>query len=231
MRGRGPGADEKMRRDRTSLESPLEGMIRRKLVAVIRSATPEQALASAEALAAGGITSLEISLAMPEGIEVLRALAPRHGLTVGAGNVLGKDQAEAALEAQARFVVCPVADLSLVSLCREAGAVSVIGALTPSEILTAHRAGADVVNIFPIEALGGIRFVKAVLEGLPPFPLRIEGGVTLENLADYLGLPVQLIGVGENLIVPRLVAKGAYATVTARARDFVLQVEKRKAHR
>lgn len=219
-----------MKREGTSLEPALEGMVRRKLVAVIRSKTPEQALACAEALAAGGITSLEISLTIPEGVEVIRALAARHGLTVGAGSVLSKDQAEVALQAQARFVVCPVADLSLVPLCREAGAVSVISALTPSEILTVHQAGADVVNIFPVQALGGARFLRAVLEALPPFPLRVEGGVTLENLPDYLGLPIQLIAVGDNLVVLRLVAKGAYATVTARARDFVLQVERRKAN-
>lgn len=214
-----------------SLETALKGMIRRRLVAVIRTTTPEQALATGEALAAGGITSLEIRLTVPEAAQVIKALAARPGLMVGAGAVLSKEQAEAALEAQARFLVCPVGDVSLVPLCREAGVVSIIGALTPTEILAAHRAGADVVKIFPVEALGGPGFLRAVLESLPPLPLMIEGGVTLENLPDYLGLPVELIAVGEHLIVPRLVATGVYARLTARARDFVLLVERRKAGR
>ncbi|MBW8058104.1 MAG: 2-dehydro-3-deoxyphosphogluconate aldolase [candidate division NC10 bacterium] len=206
-------------------------MMRRKLLALIRTKTPEQALATAEALATGGITSLEIPFTMPEAVQVLKALAARHDLTVGAGTVLNKEQAEVALAAGARFLVCPIGDVSLVSLCREAGAVSVLGALTPTEILMAHRVGADVVKIFPVDALGGARFVRALLEALPPLPLMVEGGATLENLPDYLGLPIRLIALGEALIVPRLVAKGAYAAISARARDYVLLVERRKGSR
>jgi len=172
-------------------------MIQRRLLVVIRTKTPEQALAAAEAVAAGGILSLEVSVTMPDADQVIKALAPRHGLTVGAGGVLSKEQAELALQAEARFLVSPVGDISLVPLCREAGAVSVIGALTPTEILAVHRAGADVVKIFPVDPLGGPRYLRAVLDPLPPLPLMVEGGVTLENLPDYLGLPIRLIALGE----------------------------------
>lgn len=206
-------------------------MIRRRLLAVIRTKTPEQALAAAEAVAAGGILSLEVSVTMPEADQVIKALAPRHGLTVGAGGVLSKEQAELALQAEARFLVSPVGDVSLVPLCREAGVVSVIGALTPTEILAVHRAGADVVKIFPADPLGGPRYLRAILDPLPPLPLMVEGGVTLENLLDYLGLPIPLIALGEHVVVPRLVAKGVYAPITARARDLVLLVEKRQGRR
>lgn len=215
----------------TSPETALEGMIRRRLLAVIRTKTPEQALATAEAVAAGGILSLEIPLTVPEAAQVIKALARRRGLIVGAGAVLSKEQAELALRAEARFLVCPVGDVSLVPLCREAGALSVIGAMTPTEILAVHRAGADVVKVFPVEPLGGPRFLRAVLDPLPPLPLMVEGGVSLENLPDYLGLPIPLIALGENLTVPRLAARGVYAPITARARDFVLLVEKRKGKR
>jgi len=109
--------------------------------------------------------------------------------------------------------------------------VSVIGALTPTEILAVHRAGADVVKIFPADPLGGPRYLRAVLDPLPPLPLMVEGGVTLENLPDYLGLPIPLIALGEHVVVPRLVAKGVYAPITARARDLVLLVEKRQGRR
>jgi len=221
-----------VRSDRgTSPEAVLEGMIQRRLLAVIRTKTPEQALAAAEAVAAGGILSLEVSVTMPEVDQVIKALAPRRGLTVGAGGVLNKEQAELALQAEAQFLVSPVGDVSLVPLCREAGAVSVIGALTPTEILAVHRAGADVVKIFPVDPLGGPRYLRAVLDPLPPLPLLVEGGVTLENLPDYLGLPIPLIALGEHVVVPRLVAKGVYAPITARARDLVLLVEKRQGRR
>jgi 2-dehydro-3-deoxyphosphogluconate aldolase/(4S)-4-hydroxy-2-oxoglutarate aldolase len=206
-------------------------MIRRRLLAVIRTQTPEQALAAAEAVTAGGLLSLEISMTVPQADQVIRALAPRRGLTVGAGVVLRKEQAELALQAGARFLVSPVGDVSLVPLCREAGAVSVIGALTPTEILAAHWAGADVVKLFPVDPLGGPRYLRAVLELLPAFPLMVEGGVTLENLPDYLALPISLIAVGEQVVVPRLVAKGVYASITARARDLVLLLEKRQGRR
>lgn len=226
--GRSFGAEE-MNRETRGPETVLDGMIHRKLLAVIRTKTPEQALASAEALAAGGITSLEIPVSLPDAAEVIRTLAARPGLTVGAGAVLNMEQAELALKAEARFLVCPVGDVNLVPLCHEAGAVSVLGALTPTEIVTVHRAGADAVKIFPVEALGGLRFLQAVFGALPRPSLMVEGGVTLENITDYLGLPIRLIALGETLVVPRLVASGVYAAITARARDFVLRVEKRKA--
>jgi 2-dehydro-3-deoxyphosphogluconate aldolase / (4S)-4-hydroxy-2-oxoglutarate aldolase len=219
---------KEMNRETRGPETVLDGMIYRKLLAVIRTRTPEQALASAEALAAGGITSLEIPVSLPDAAEVIRTLAAQPGLTVGAGAVLNMEQAELALKADARFLVCPVGDVHLVPLCHEAGAVSVLGALTPTEIMTVHRAGADVVKIFPVEALGSLRFLQAVFGVLPHPSLMVEGGVTLENLPDYLGLPIRLIALGESLVVPRLVASGVYAAITARARDFVLRVEKRK---
>jgi 2-dehydro-3-deoxyphosphogluconate aldolase/(4S)-4-hydroxy-2-oxoglutarate aldolase len=209
----------------------LGGMVRRRLLAVVRTKTPEQALASAEAAIAGGITTLEIALAVPEAVRVITALASKPQVTVGAGGVLTKEQAEMALMAQARFLVCPVGEVSLIPLCREAGVVSVLGAITPSEIWSVHRAGADVVRISPVEALGGSRFLRAVLEALPPLPVMVEGGVTLENLPDFLGLPVQMIGMGASVMVPRLIARGVYAPITARARDCVLLVEKRSGMR
>jgi 2-dehydro-3-deoxyphosphogluconate aldolase / (4S)-4-hydroxy-2-oxoglutarate aldolase len=205
----------------------LGEMVRRKLVAAIRTKTPEQALASAEAVAAGGIASLEIALTIPGAVEVIRALAHRTRLAVGAGGVLTKEQAETALAARASFLVCPVGDVSLVPLCREAGVVSVLGAATPSEIWQAHRAGTDVVRVFPVNALGGPRYLRTIRESLPPVPVMVEGDVTLENVPDYLALPVQMIVLGECVVVPGLVARGVYASITARARDFALLVGKR----
>ncbi len=210
-------------------ETVLDGMVHRKLLAVIRTKTPEQALASAETLAAGGITSLEIPLTVPDAIHVIKTLASRDDLIVGAGGVLSQEEAEQALGVQARFLVSPVGEVSLVPLCREAGAVSIIGALTPTEIFAVHRAGADLVEVFPVDGIGGLGFLRALFELLPQLRLMVRGGVTLETLPDYLGSPVQIIALGESLIVPRLVARGAYAAITARAREFVLLVESRKA--
>lgn len=218
---------ERARKELSGPQAVLDGMSHRKLVAVVRAKTPEQALAIAEALAAGGITSLEVPLSVPDAAQVIKTLAGRPDLTVGAGTVLNREQAELALQTGARFVVCPIGELGLVPLCKEAGAVSIIGALTPTEILTVHRAGADVIKIFPAEVLGGPRFLRALFGPLPPLSLMVEGGITLDNLPDYLGLPIQLMGLGEGLVVPRLVTGGVYAGITARARDFVLLVAKR----
>ncbi|MFQ5880940.1 MAG: bifunctional 4-hydroxy-2-oxoglutarate aldolase/2-dehydro-3-deoxy-phosphogluconate aldolase [Candidatus Methylomirabilales bacterium] len=209
-------------------ETTLKAMIRRRLLAVICTRTSEQALASAEAVAAGGITSLEISCTIPDAVQVIKTLASRPGLTVGAGTVLRKEQAEAALKAGARFLVSPVGEISLVPLCREAGAVSVIGAFTPTEILTAHRAGADMVKVFPVDAVGGPRFLRELLEPLSQLPVMVAGGVTLDSLPDYLGLPVQTIALGASLVLPRLVEQGAYAALTERAAQFVFLVERRR---
>jgi len=209
-------------------EVTLKEMIRRRLAAIIHTKTPEQALAVAEAVAAGGIFSIEIPMAMPDAVEVLRTLSPRPDFIVGAGGVLMRGQAEVALKAGARFLVSPIAEQSLIPLCREAGAVSVIGGVTPTEILTVRRAGADMVKVFPLESMGGPRFLRELLEPFPDLPLMISGNVTLESLPDYLGFPHLVIALGSGLVIPRLVSQGRYATITERARQCMILVEKRR---
>lgn len=206
----------------------LKEMIRRRLVAVIHTKTPEQALAVAEAVAAGGILTLEIPAAMPDASGVLRALTPKPGLIVGAGGVLTSGQAEAALKAGARFLISPIADQGLIPLCREAGAVSVLGGFTPTEVTTARRAGADMVKVFPHESVGGPHFLRELAEPFPDLPLMVSGNITLETLPDYLGLPHLTIALGPGLVIPRLVREGRYATITERARQYVVLVERRR---
>ena len=205
-------------------EVTLKEMIRRRLVAVIHTKTPEQALAVAEAVATGGILTLEIPMTIPDAVEVIRALSLRLDFIVGAGGVLTRGQAEAALKAGARFLISPVGELSLIPLCREAGAASVIGGFTPTEILTARRSGADMVKVFPLEAVGGPRFLRELLEPSPDLPLMVSGNITLENLSDYLGFHHLVIALGPSLIIPRLVSQGRYATITERARQCVVLV-------
>jgi 2-dehydro-3-deoxyphosphogluconate aldolase/(4S)-4-hydroxy-2-oxoglutarate aldolase len=210
------------------VEVTLKELIRRRLVAVLHTKTPEQALAVAEAVGAGGILSLEIPMTIPDAVEVIKTLTRRPGFLVGAGGVLMRGQAEAALKAGARFLISPMGELSLIPLCREAGVVSVIGGFTPTEIMTARHAGADMVKVFPLESVGGPRFLQELVEPFPDLPLMISGNISIESLPDYLGFPHLVIALGSSLVIPRLVSQGRYATITERAHQWVIFVEKRR---
>ncbi len=209
-------------------EVTLKELIRRRLVVVLPTKNSEQALAVAEAVVAGGILSLEIPMTIPDATEVIRALTPKPGVIVGAGGVLMRGQAEAALKAGARFLSAPIAELSLIPLCREAGVVSVLGGFTPTEIATARHAGADMVRVFPLESVGGPRFLRELVEPFPDLPLMVSGNITLETLPDYLGFHHLVIAFGPSLVIPRLISQGRYAAITERARQYVILVEKRR---
>ncbi len=196
-------------------------MERRRLVAEVRTETAIQALGVVDALAAAGLPTVEISLTIPGAFEILTHLATRQNILVGAGAVLDPRQASEAISCGARFIASPILAPDLVPVCRDANVACILGALTPTEIIAAQRAGAEMVKLFPAEALGGPMYVRALLRQLTHVSLQVSGGFTAESMAEYLALPVRTLGVG-SLLVPRmLVERGNWQAITARARAFV----------
>ncbi|MGE5335757.1 MAG: bifunctional 4-hydroxy-2-oxoglutarate aldolase/2-dehydro-3-deoxy-phosphogluconate aldolase [Nitrososphaerota archaeon] len=194
---------------------------RRRIVAEVRTETAMQALSVVDALAAGGVTSIEISLTIPGATEILSHLATRQDVLVGAGAVLDGQQARDAIASGARFIASPIFNPELAPICQEANVACVLGALTPSEIIAAQRAGAEMVKLFPVEAVGGPMYVRALLRQLTHMSLQISGGFSAEHMIEYLELPIRSLALG-TLLVPRvLVERANWQAITNRARAFV----------
>jgi 2-dehydro-3-deoxyphosphogluconate aldolase/(4S)-4-hydroxy-2-oxoglutarate aldolase len=196
-------------------------MERRRLVVEVRTPTAVQALGVVDALATAGLSVFEISLTIPGAPEIVGHLAGQRELMVGVGAVLEPRQAKEVIAAGARFVASPIFAPDLVPICRDANVVCILGALTPSEIINAQRAGAEMVKLFPGEAFGGPAYVRALLRQLTHVSLQVSGGFTAENFGEYLALPVRTLALGEILVPPLLVERGSWQAITNRAKAFV----------
>lgn len=196
------------------------------LVAVIRATRPEDALFAARAMAAAGVRGIEITFTVPDAAASIREAvsALPAAVVVGAGTVLTEAQARAALDAGARFLVSPITDAPLVRIGHDAGARVAIGGLTPTEIVAAHRAGADWVKVFPGESLGGPAYITHLRGPLPDIPLMVTGGVTRANAAAYLAAGAQSVGLGSDLAPKHLVQAGDFEALVAHARAVVAAV-------
>jgi 2-dehydro-3-deoxyphosphogluconate aldolase/(4S)-4-hydroxy-2-oxoglutarate aldolase len=195
------------------------------IVAVIRIQDGSRLHAVVDALAAGGITALEVTMSVPRAIELIGEIAPTlpAGFMFGAGTVVDPDTARAAVRAGARFIVSPVFRPAVIEASHAAGAAAMPGCFSPTEILAAWDAGADVVKVFPATALGPAYF-KDLRGPLPHVKLMPTGGVSLDNAADWIRAGAVAIGVGGALVDPALVAAGDYAAITDRAKRFVERV-------
>jgi 2-dehydro-3-deoxyphosphogluconate aldolase/(4S)-4-hydroxy-2-oxoglutarate aldolase len=195
------------------------------VVAVIRLQDGSRLRAVVDALAAGGITALEVTMTVPRAIELIGEIAPAlpDGFLVGAGTVVDPETARAAVQAGARFIVGPVFRPAVIEASHASGAAAMPGCFSPTEILAAWDAGADVVKVFPATALGPGYF-KDLRGPLPHVKLMPTGGVSLENAGDWIRAGAVAIGVGGALVDPRLVAAGDYAAITDRAKRFVERV-------
>ena len=201
----------------------FEGIIERGMVGIVRAGSPDAALQIAEACIAGGITALEVAFTTPDTLGVLRTLRERHGhdVLLGAGTVLDTETARAAILAGAQFIISPGVNVETIALCQRYQVLAMPGAMTPTEIVTALQAGADIVKVFPAEMFGPA-YIKALRAPLPQAPLMPTGGVTVENLAEWFASGAVAVGIGSSLSGPG--AKGDYAAVTARAQAFVAQL-------
>jgi 2-dehydro-3-deoxyphosphogluconate aldolase / (4S)-4-hydroxy-2-oxoglutarate aldolase len=204
-------------------ESTQEILERVGLIPVLRAKSSAQAHAVVEAMIAGGLTVVEVTMTVPGAVHLLKELKEEHGtrLLLGAGTVTSAAQAEATIEAGAEFVVSPSLHLDVISATKSNGKVSIPGALTPTEVFTAWEAGADYVKIFPCSAVGGAGYVKALLAPFPHLKLIPTGGVTLKTAESFLEAGARALGIGSDLVNLAAVDSGHPETITDTARAYL----------
>ncbi len=198
------------------------------IVPVLRARSAKEGHALVEALLLGGITVMEVTMTVPGAVGLLRELKKEHGdkLLLGSGTVTDAAQAEETIDSGAEFVVSPSFHPDVVAKTKQMGKVSIPGALTPTEVITAWRAGADYVKIFPCSAVGGAPYLKALLAPFPELQLIPTGGVTLQTATDFLKAGARALGVGMDLVNPKAIEEGTPEKVTETARAYVETVEK-----
>ena len=200
------------------------------VIAIMRAKSSDQLLAAADAIKAGGVQSIEVTMTTPGALDVIRQATERYGADVlfGAGSVLDPESARAAILAGAQFVVCPTLNLKTIELCHRYAIPVVPGAYTPTEILTAWEAGADMVKVFPA-SVGGPAYFKAIKGPLPQVKLVPVGGVDLDTTANFIRAGADAVGVGSALVSQKLLDAGDFAALTERARRLRQEVAKGRA--
>jgi len=197
------------------------------VVAIIRAKSSDQLIAAADAIKAGGVKVIEVTMTTPGALGVIEEATRRYGQEVlfGAGTVLDPETARAAILAGAGFVVAPTLNLHVIALCNRYGVPAIPGCYTPTEMLTAWEAGADMIKLFPAD-VGGPELVKAILGPLPQLEIIPVGGVTLGTAADFIRKGAAALGVGSSLVNQKLLDAGDLAELTRRAAAFIAEVRK-----
>jgi 2-dehydro-3-deoxyphosphogluconate aldolase/(4S)-4-hydroxy-2-oxoglutarate aldolase len=200
----------------------LDRVLDRVIVAVIRAESPDLLADVAEALLAGGVEVMEVTFTVPRAMQVLEKVAGKLGnrVLLGAGTVLDPETARAAILAGAEFIVAPTVNLDVIELCRRYSKLVMPGALTPTEIVTAWQAGADIVKIFPSE-LTGPKYLRAIKAPLPQVRLMPTGGVNLDTATEFLQAGACALGIGGSLVEPKAVASGDLKRIETLARQYV----------
>jgi len=193
------------------------------LIPVLRARNAGQAHAVVQAMLAGGVTVVEVTMTVPGAVDILKELRQEYGarLLLGSGTVTTAAEAEATIAAGAEFVVSPSLHPDVIAATKASGKLSVPGALTPTEVITAWRAGADYVKIFPCSALGGAPYLKALLAPFPFLKLIPTGGVTLETAETFLRAGARALGVGSDLVNIAAIDSGHPEKITDTARAYL----------
>lgn len=195
------------------------------VVAILRATSSNDLLNATDAVLAGGVSSIEVTITTPGALRIVEEARARFGdeVSFGVGTVLDAVSARAALLAGAQFIVTPTLDVATIELCRRYAVPVLPGAFTPTEILGAWQAGADLVKVFPASA-GGPTYIKTVRAPLPQVRIVAVGGVTLENTADFIRAGAELVGIGGELVSQRLLDERDFAEITDRAKRFCERV-------
>jgi 2-dehydro-3-deoxyphosphogluconate aldolase/(4S)-4-hydroxy-2-oxoglutarate aldolase len=192
------------------------------VIPVVRAQSADEAAQAIEAIRAGGIDVLEVTMTVPGAVALIDELGRRYkDAVVGAGTVLDPETARACILAGARFVVSPSLNLDTIACCHRYGVPVFPGALTPTEVVAAWQAGADMVKVFPCGAVGGASYIKALKAPLPQIDLVPTGGVNLKTAGDFVKAGASALGVGADLVDTKALREGQAAIVTERARQFV----------
>jgi len=193
------------------------------LIPVLRAKNSKQAHAVVQAMIAGGVTVVEVTMTVPGAIDLLKELKKEYGssLLLGSGTVTTASEAQSTINAGAEFVVSPSLHPEVVTTTKTNGKLSIPGALTPTEIITAWRAGADYVKIFPCSAMGGASYIKSVLAPFPFLKVIPTGGVTLETAASFIQAGARALGVGSDLVNLAAIDAGRPEIITDTARAYL----------
>lgn len=202
-----------------------------RLIPVLRARSAGEALALVEAMYAGGISVVEVTMTVPGAIGVLKGLREQYGsaLLLGSGTVTTAEECEETIRAGADFVVSPSLHPEVIEATHALGRVSIPGGLTPTEIFTASEAGADYVKVFPCSAMGGASYLRSLRAPFPELRLIPTGGVTLQTAADFLEAGAVALGVGADLVSTAAMDEGTLEAVTKTARLYV-EVARRRAN-
>jgi len=201
------------------------------IVPVVRAASPKEARMAVEAVRAGGIPTVELTMTVPGAIGVIEQIAKDMGsaVLVGAGTVLDADTAERCIQAGAQFIVSPGFDAGTVQRAKRSGTLIMAGALSPTEVITAWKAGCEFVKIFPCGAVGGPKYLKALKAPLPQVSMVPTGGVNLETAADFIRAGADALGIGGELVSAAALASGKIDEITRAARRYLEIVREARA--
>ncbi len=201
------------------------------IIPVVRARSASEALGVVEAMVAGGISVVEVTMTVPGAIDVLKELKRIYGssLLLGSGTVTDVGECIATIDAGAEFVVSPSLHLDVIAATKERGKVCLPGALTPTEVITAWRAGADFVKVFPCSAMGGASYLKMLKAPFPFLRMVPTGGVNLETAASFLEAGASALGVGGDLVNVAALAKGKPEVITIAARAYLDVVARTRA--
>lgn len=205
-----------------SAQNQLERVLDRVIVAVIRAESPDLLVDVAEALLAGGVEVMEVTFTVPRAARVIEKVADKLGnrILLGAGTVLDPETARAAFLAGAEFIVSPTVNAEVIQMCRRYSKLSMPGAFTPTEVVAAWQAGADIVKVFPSDLVGP-KYLKLLHGPLPHIRLMPTGGVNLNTAADFLAAGACALGVGSALVDQQAIAAGDLKKIESLARQFV----------
>lgn len=208
--------------------SNLEILLRQGVIAVVRAASSEEALKVVDALREGEIKTIEITMTVPGALKVMEEVTKKLGqdILLGAGTVLDAETARLSILAGAQFVVGPCLDLDLIRICQRYSKIVIPGAMTPTEILQAWQAGADLVKVFPAGNLGGPSYIKAIKAPLPQVLLNPTGGVNLNTTADFIRAGASVISAGSALVDKQAIEEANFQIITEKARKFVEEVRR-----
>ncbi len=192
------------------------------LVPVLRADSEEQAMALANAIADGGMNCMEVTMTIPDATKVMKRLAKeRPEILLGAGTVLTEEEAKTCIGEGAVFIVSPAFNAKTVEYCNKSGIAVLPGALTPTEVINAWNAGADVVKIFPASAMGGAKYIKSLKAPLPNIEMIPTGGVSLETAHSFLEAGAYALGVGADLVDVHAITGKHPETITENARKYM----------
>ena len=197
------------------------------IVPVVRAAGVEEARQAVDAILAGGIPVVEITMTVPGAVEVIRSVVRQFAgkVLVGAGTVVTREQALACLDAGAQFLVSPGLSIAMIKAAREHSTLAIPGALTPTELMAAGAEGAEVIKIFPCGNVGGPKYLKALRGPFPKVKVIPTGGVNAGNAAEYIAAGAFAIGVGSDLVDTAALRQGKPEKIVAAAKELVAAVQ------